>query len=69
MKYWYAPLRPEPGNIFSTPDHVNARAADPLYVGEITKAAYDRIMFERTMGSEDLDEFGLPVYSSDEYDI
>lgn len=68
MRYWYAPLRPEPGNLFMTPDAVNARAKDPLYVGEITKSVYDRMMRERLMSSEAVDEFGLPI-NQDEFGL
>lgn len=69
MRYWYAPLRPEPGNLFMTPDAVNARKDDPLYIGEIKQEVYERMMHARVMGSENVDEFGLPTTTTDEFGL
>jgi hypothetical protein len=63
MKYWYAPLLPEPRNLFSTQD--NYKNPDPLFVGEISKDIYDRIMANRN--EPEIDEFGLPL--TDEFGL
>lgn len=63
MKYWYAPLRPDPDNLFATAD--DYKNPEPLYIGEIRKEVYDRMMRNRTGPATD--EFGLPL--TDEFGL
>lgn len=68
MRYWYAPLQPEPGNIFKSEKNCAG-----LYVGEITKDVYDRILKNRrdelkAEPATPTDEFGLPL-DTDEFGL
>lgn len=71
MRYWYAPLRSEGQgpDLFTTSGMTDPRdkTGDPLgpdsllYIGELTKDAYDRISRNRANEANGLDEFGLPL--------
>lgn len=61
MRYWYAPLEPEPGNLFKSEKNCAG-----LYVGEIKKEVYDRMM--RNRRAPETDEFGLPL-DTDEFGL
>lgn len=57
MRYWHAPLREKPDDLFCTPD--TYRNNDVLYVGEISRATYEQETARRA--DNEIDEFGLPL--------
>lgn len=68
MRYWYAPLRKPPDDLFTSSGTRDPRDKENtlgpsglLYVGEITEEVYSRMQVQRENEKNGLDELGLPL--------